>query len=522
MTTKNQRGPIETAGRSLTFGYGGSAVVSITAGAATSAITLPTGTRTLATLDGTEALSGKTLTGNAALYFTNGGVTITLPTLTGTLATLAGAENLTGKTYNGLNLSTTTGTFTLTNAKTLAVTNSLTLGSDEGSSVAFGAGGTVAYTGGTLAQFAATTSLQLKTLISDETGSGPLVFATDPALAGTPTSTTAAVDTNTTQIATTAYVIGQAYAKLASPTFTGTVTLPILVGSDTTDSSSSTTGAFKTAGGMGVAKKLFVGTSLTAGTNTTTVTHTFHGANLTLNSVAAGGAAAGLYLGFGGSTKAIYGVAGTTNDFITGAAANDMTILTSTSANILFSANNGTTLHGKCSSAGAWTFGPSGSLVHAFNGANLQVNRSASGSVGFTMQIAGTNERLMYWDDSLSRFYITDGDGSDGVYLAENATSWTANSDSRLKENVVQITGAMTKLSAIRGVSYNWIHSGESAVGVIAQEVLAVYPEAVDIVDETKLGVRYTDLIPLLIEAAKEQQALIIALEARLAALESV
>ena len=47
-----------------------------------------------------------------------------------------------------------------------------------------------------------------------------------PSLTGTPLSTTAAVDTNTTQIATTAYVVGQAYAKLASPTFTGTVTLP--------------------------------------------------------------------------------------------------------------------------------------------------------------------------------------------------------------------------------------------------------------------------------------------------------
>ena len=47
-----------------------------------------------------------------------------------------------------------------------------------------------------------------------------------PTFTGTPLSTTAAVDTNTTQIATTAYVVGQSYAKLASPTFTGTVTLP--------------------------------------------------------------------------------------------------------------------------------------------------------------------------------------------------------------------------------------------------------------------------------------------------------
>jgi hypothetical protein len=47
-----------------------------------------------------------------------------------------------------------------------------------------------------------------------------------PTFTGTPLSTTAAVDTNTTQIATTAYVVGQGYAKLASPTFTGTPSLP--------------------------------------------------------------------------------------------------------------------------------------------------------------------------------------------------------------------------------------------------------------------------------------------------------
>lgn len=49
-----------------------------------------------------------------------------------------------------------------------------------------------------------------------------------PTLTGVPLAPTAAVDTNTTQIATTAFVIGQAYAKLASPTFTGTVTAAAL------------------------------------------------------------------------------------------------------------------------------------------------------------------------------------------------------------------------------------------------------------------------------------------------------
>ena len=46
-----------------------------------------------------------------------------------------------------------------------------------------------------------------------------------PSLTGTPTAPTAASDTNTTQIATTAYVVGQGYAKTSGPTFTASVTL---------------------------------------------------------------------------------------------------------------------------------------------------------------------------------------------------------------------------------------------------------------------------------------------------------
>ncbi len=75
-------------------------------------------------------------------------------------------------------------------------------------------------TSGTLAQFAATTSSQLAGVISDETGSGALVFAASPTLSGTPLSTTAAADTSTTQIATTAFVLGQASA--VNPLVNGT------------------------------------------------------------------------------------------------------------------------------------------------------------------------------------------------------------------------------------------------------------------------------------------------------------
>jgi hypothetical protein len=77
-----------------------------------------------------------------------------------------------------------------------------------------------------------------KVLTTDGTTASWGTFATlaSPTFTGTPAAPTAAADTNTTQIATTAYVIGQGYLKsatasstyapLASPTFSGTVSLP--------------------------------------------------------------------------------------------------------------------------------------------------------------------------------------------------------------------------------------------------------------------------------------------------------
>lgn len=67
------------------------------------------------------------------------------------------------------------------------------------------------------------TSAELAAGISDETGTGSLVFATSPALAGTPTAPTAAADTNTTQIATTAHVFAERSntATLTNKTISG-------------------------------------------------------------------------------------------------------------------------------------------------------------------------------------------------------------------------------------------------------------------------------------------------------------
>ena len=53
------------------------------------------------------------------------------------------------------------------------------------------------------------TSANLAAMLTDETGTGAVVFADSPTLTGTPLATTAVVGTNTTQVATTAYVIAE-------------------------------------------------------------------------------------------------------------------------------------------------------------------------------------------------------------------------------------------------------------------------------------------------------------------------
>lgn len=76
----------------------------------------------------------------------------------------------------------TSATLAIADGKTLTVSNTITFQATDGTTVNFGAGGTFAYTGNDLSVFAATTSAQLAGVISDETGTGTLVFATTPTL----------------------------------------------------------------------------------------------------------------------------------------------------------------------------------------------------------------------------------------------------------------------------------------------------------------------------------------------------
>jgi hypothetical protein len=89
----------------------------------------------------------------------------------------------------------------------------------------------------------------------------------------------------------------------------------------------------------------------------------------------------------------------------------------------------------------------------------------------------------------------------------------TVASDERLKTNIQPLEDSLSKVSRLRGVYFSWIQDEVSGltfdedrhVGVIAQDVQAVLPEIVQATYGGRyLGVKYPELIPLLIEAVRE------------------
>jgi hypothetical protein len=90
-------------------------------------------------------------------------------------------------------------------------------------------------------------------------------------------------------------------------------------------------------------------------------------------------------------------------------------------------------------------------------------------------------------------------------------------SDASLKTDVRTISHALDDVRRMRGVRFKWKANGKPSVGVIAQEVEAVYPELVSTDPDHVKSVEYAQLIGVLIEAVKEQQAQIDELRAQVA-----
>lgn len=195
------------------------------------AVTAPASAATLTLADGsTLATSGA----NSITLTSSGSTNVTLPT-TGTLATLAGSEALSNKTIGNTNTIAAKDTlFTIQDdgdATKLAAFQASGITTGTTRTFTFpDASGTLALTSNKLSAFAATTSAELAGVISDETGSGALVFGTAPTFASTMTVGTAGGTTGAINLKGT--TSGTVTVTTASAAGTWTMTLPNSAGSN--------------------------------------------------------------------------------------------------------------------------------------------------------------------------------------------------------------------------------------------------------------------------------------------------
>lgn len=144
---------------------------------------------------------------------------------------------------------------------------------------------------------------------------------------------------------------------------------------------------------------------------------------------------------------------------------------------------------------------------------------------GKVTSISSTND-LFYGYNGAQKFAVTNG----GTIFAVNTTI-SAISDIRYKENIRDLDVGLDKIMALKPRLYDWKEGKgadiKNARGFIAQEFEQVFPDLVDDWkdpapegEESYKSVRQ-DLIPVLVKAIQEQQALITSLTARITALES-
>lgn len=191
-----------TAGSNITVTNGHGIITIAASGGGSSALTVGTttiasGTSTRILYDNAGTLGEYTITGTGTVVAMQTSPSFTTPTLGVALAT----------SINGLIVTTTTGTLTITGSKVLTISNTLTFAGTDSTTMTFPS------TSATIARTdAANTFTGHQTIegvtSTGATGTGNLVFATSPTvtLASASTAVTQSAGDNTTAVATDAFV----------------------------------------------------------------------------------------------------------------------------------------------------------------------------------------------------------------------------------------------------------------------------------------------------------------------------
>jgi hypothetical protein len=148
----------------------------------------------------------------------------------------------------------------------------------------------------------------------------------------------------------------------------------------------------------------------------------------------------------------------------------------------------------------------------------LEVRDTKTGSFNsphFT--VYGNGYGAFHWLDTSAYHIFTNSSSrnievianTNGVRLNAGATSWVSNSDISLKENIKPLENVLDKIKDYRCVEYNFKDDEviDKKIGFIAQDWENDFSAVVSKDKNEKLGIKYTETIPVLLKAIQELKA---------------
>lgn len=206
-----------------------------------------------------------------------------------------------------------------------------------------------------------------------------------------------------------------------------------------------------------------------------------------------------------------------------------------TTDGIVFSNGGNSAEWARIDSSGNLLVGTTSAGTYGGIPAALDVVRTAAsqGAASFKNFTAGT-QTVSIWNatDSGTRYFIEFSDGSaratrGSITSNGTTTSYNTSSDYRLKTDVQPMTGALTKVAALKPCTYKWNANGSDGEGFIAHELAEVVPDAVtgakDAVDAdgkpVYQGIDTSFLVATVVAALQELKAELDTVKAELAAM---
>lgn len=158
-------------------------------------------------------------------------------------------------------------------------------------------------------------------------------------------------------------------------------------------------------------------------------------------------------------------------------------------------------------------------LIYNFNSGSSEItlNGIVSGTAQRTVSIEGdyinSGAISLYKHLNGNQTLQIKLDGESGNASKPGGGSWTAISDVRLKKNITSISGALNKLLALKGVSFEFTEPeklGERSgtrIGMIAQHVETVFPDWVDMGSDGYKRITFRGFEAVTVEAIREVKA---------------